>query len=304
MVKVGIIGAETKIAGEIIRILINHPETEIVSLFSPSNNGRSVSSIHHGLIGEIPLSFTDKIDLNDIDFLVITEETPATKQIFKSLQGLEELKTVVLSYIKKPEDIEFEIGLSEINRKALVRGARNAYIPSPAIVPALIALVPLANYMLLLSGPEIQVSLPIDISEKSDENLLAKQIEDILKNKQASFNGNVKLTVLADHDSERTLYTKIRLENSLPIEEIEKIYDQLYDDHNFTFITHNDISGNEVEGSQKNVIKIYKPEPDLLEIEAVADARLRGGAGDVIHVMNLFFGLHEKTGLHLKTSKY
>ena len=92
---------------------------------------------------------------------------------------------------------------------------------------------------------------------------------------------------------------------SLSLEEIEKIYEGIYDDHNFTFITHSStISIKEVEGNQKCIITLSKPTADKILISAIWDGRMRGGAGDGVHIMNLMKGLYEKTGLSLKTSSY
>ena len=51
MIKVGIIGADTPDAGEMLRLLIHHPEVEIHSLYAPAWAGRMVASRHHGFMG-------------------------------------------------------------------------------------------------------------------------------------------------------------------------------------------------------------------------------------------------------------
>lgn len=306
MIKVGIVGAETKLAGEIIRILINHPETDLTYLYSPLLIGRSVSSYHHGLIGEDNFTFTDKINLEDLDYLILLQTDEVAKEIIKNSKDHEGLKMATLdkyNYIL-PDNEDWERGLSEINRKALVRGASFAEIPSPIIAPALIALYPLALFMLLNSNIEVEEFVPEDISLEYDENKEARKIESFLQNKQPSFKGKVSVKIRTDHATERSSHMRIRLETPVTLEEIEKIYDQIYDDHNFTFLTRSESSINEVEGTQKVVIYLKKSDSEKLEIDIFSDARMRGGAGDIVHVMNLFFGLHEKTGLQLKSSKY
>ncbi len=57
MIKVGIIGGAGYTGGELIRLLINHPETEIAFVHSKSNAGNLVSSVHQDLIGETELKF-------------------------------------------------------------------------------------------------------------------------------------------------------------------------------------------------------------------------------------------------------
>lgn len=305
MVKVGILDADLPISGEIIRLLINHPETEIVSLVAPTLMGLNISTKHHGLIGEIPLNFNERINLEEIDFLVLPKDSILSQSIISKSDTLEDLKLVCIGKdlcknIKMPE---FHTGLSEINRKTLVRGATLAYIPDPIIVPALIALAPLANYLLLNSNIEIAVNSPEDLVDENVIPYLLEELQDQLKMRQASFNGKIQLNV-DNKASERQMSTTITIKNALPIEEIEKIYDQIYDDHNFTFLSRTNVHPKEVEGTQKVIINIEKPDAETLTLNIVSDPRMRGGAGDVVHVMNLFFGLHEKTGLTLKASRY
>lgn len=306
MVKLGILDADTPLAGEIIRILIKHPETELVSLTAPGNMGRSVSSIHHGLIGEENLNFTDKLNLEELDLLIIMQASEMAQSIIDKFYQFENLHLIIFDkeYPGKIDEENFEFGLSEINRKALVRGAKASVILSPVVVPSLITLVPLAHFLLLNSDIDIHVILPEDLALSFDEIKEGKKIENILKQYQASFNGKINLKIQADHQNDRVLKTIIKFENSLPKDEIEKIYEDIYDDHNFSFLSRNKLTSKEVEGTQKTIINIEKPDSDTLVIESVSDSRLRGGAGDVVHVLNLFFGLHEKTGLNLKPSRF
>ena len=302
MIRVGIIGAETPLAGEVIRILIHHPETEITTLFSPSHKGRNISTIHHGLIGENPLFFSDKMNPEEIDFLILLTNEKPGDEILKVLDS-NGIKLVIPDF--NNEEIEygnFVVGLSETNRKTLVRGATSAYIPSPILVPSMVSLFPLAHFLLLNSDIEIEVTLPEEIAEMYNEKRESIKLEKLIKDEQSSFSGKVNLKILGEHNKERSSFTHITLPCNLSLEEMEKIYDNIYDDHNFTFITLNDINTKEVEGTQKIIINLKKPDPDKLIIEVVSDARMRGGAGDIVHVMNLFFGLHEKTGLNLKPS--
>ena len=308
MVKVGIIGADSKQSGELIRILVLHPETELTTLYAPELTGRNLSYAHHGLIGENNLLFTDKINLEESDFIVLPDNSDLTEKIITQINNYENLKLVItgsdnLTLNGAKANIQIETGISEANRKALVRGARVAYIPSPAVVPALVALSPLATFLLLNSDINISVVLPADIYSGINVDKDIQELKSLIQTKQTSFNENINLKINGS-DNKRGAVTEILLKNNLPISEIEKIYDQIYDDHNFTFISRSDISTKEVEGTQKILIYLEKPSSDSLKIKIVSDPRMRGGAGDVVHTMNLFFGLHEKTGLHFKSSAY
>lgn len=69
MIKVGIIGGAGYTAGELIRLLLNHPEAEIVFINSSSNAGNKITDVHEGLYGETDLVFTDQLPLEEIDVL-------------------------------------------------------------------------------------------------------------------------------------------------------------------------------------------------------------------------------------------
>ena len=69
MIKVGIAGAAGYTAGELIRILINHPEAELKYIQSESHKGQPVCQVHKDLLYS-PLIFSD-IDFGDIDVLFL-----------------------------------------------------------------------------------------------------------------------------------------------------------------------------------------------------------------------------------------
>lgn len=305
MVKAAIFQADTPIAGELIRILINHPEVELKKLYAPAHAGINVANFHHGLIGEIPLKFSDNLIEDSFDLVLITDTSDQNLELLKNLKRDSQLKIIALgkNIFTDADFPDSQIGVSEINRKALVRGAEIAYIPSPVVVVALIALIPLANFLLLNSDIDIAVNLPEDILKKM--NLAEDTLELInqIKLRQASFNANINLEV-SQTSSPRAMSMVINLKNSLSIEEIENIYNGIYDDHNFSFVSSFPVSSKEVEGTQKTVMYMEKPQPDSLKISISVDPRMRGGAGDLVHILNLFFGLHEKTGLTLKSSVF
>lgn len=301
MVRVAILNADTPIAGEVIRLLVHHPETELVSLLSLKNIGRPVNLVHHGFIGEQNMLFSDKINIEDIDLLIIPEESTLAENIILNNTNNEDLKIISLLQKSIPEG--WELGLSEVNRKALVRGAKRALIPSPSVASILIALIPLAKFLLLNSDIDIEVTLPQEIRNSLNENQEAEIIRESINLTQTSFRGKINLKLTGDNN-ERSAKSRIIIKNFLPIEEIERIYEEIYDDHNFTFLTNIEISSKEVEGTHKNIIRLNKPDADTLEINTFFDARMRGGAGEIVHVLNLFFGLHEKTGLDLKPSRF
>lgn len=304
MIKVAITGADSPQAGELLRILVNHPEVILTTLSAPGKEGMSVTSVHHGLIGEEKMNFTGPLSMTpDCDVVFICGNSMTAAE-FSALQlARPDLRTVLVDTIP---NLDYErmgvvYGLPEINRKMLVRGAVAARVPSPIASAILTALYPLAMNMLLNDSLEIEVNAPADVL-MAGKTVAEKEIEEILNNNQPSFIKQISLKTV-ESDNERAMRSVMTLSCPIALEQIQDIY-EIYDDHNFAFPIISSSAENEVMGTNKCVITYSKPDDSTLKIEAIADPRLRGGAGEAVHIMNLLFGLHEKTGLALKASSY
>ncbi|MDE6559528.1 MAG: hypothetical protein K2K29_06550 [Muribaculaceae bacterium] len=307
MIKVGITGAESPIAGEIMRLCQRHPDVEIVYAYSPKLAGRNVSSVHPGFIGEEKILFSSNFDATSLDVVFLFEPLYSDSDWVKLMADTPALHLVIFdraSNIAAGLQRSPIYGLSEMNRKILVRGAREAIVPSPLSAPVLIALYPIASHLLLNGDIQICLNAPEDLIQPENIEVSEDEIKKVLQTVQSSFNGDIQIDVLKS-DSPRSLLMKIKFNTPVSVEELLKIYDSIYDDHNFTFVvTQTNLTSMEVESTNKVVINIAKPDADTVELTVVADPRMRGGAGEAIHIMNLFFGLHEKTGLDLKTSSW
>ncbi|MDE7413701.1 MAG: hypothetical protein K2N05_07955 [Muribaculaceae bacterium] len=311
MIKVAISGADRPAAGELIRILVNHPDVEIVALIAPGHEGKPVQSIHHGLLGEVPLSFTSAFKPAEADVLFVADKKIAAADLDSLSEKYPDLKIIALErpagYMDSlteitEEEIESYDGLvfalPEINRKPLVRGAKKALIPSPTSSVALVALYPLALNMLLSGDIQLSVSAPEDLMEEEALKLAAEEIASQLSKAQRSFNGKISFHT-DPPSSKRGIEIRTKVDVPLDLEHILKTYD-IYDDHNFSFTTISAVKLDDVKGTEKVIVSLGLTKEGTLSIHVVADGRLRGSAGEAVHVMNLMFGLHEKTGLYLK----
>ena len=304
MIKVAITGADSPDAGELLRILVNHPEVIVTTVSAPGREGLSVTSVHHGLIGELKMNFSGPLPMTPDCSIVFVCGNSMTAAEFSALQlARPDIRSVIVDAIPNldTERLGVVYGLPEINRKPLVRGAVSAMVPSPAASVVLTALYPLATHMLLNDSVKVSVSLPPDILQK-DKGHAQKEIARILSQTQLSFSDNFNLELKAI-DGERCMKADISLSCPVSIEQIHEMY-EIYDDHNFAFPVSSVVNVKEVSGTDKCVISLNKPDDSTLRIEAVADPRMRGGAGEAVHIMNLLFGLHEKTGLALKASDF
>lgn len=301
MIRVGIVGADTVTAGELIRILVHHPEVEFLQAFAPALRGRALSSYHIGIIGDTDLKFTDILDLSELDLVFITGNDSVLNL---SSNIPENLKLILIQESDKfsippiLNSLEFVPGVSEMFRKPLVRGARASRILPPATTTALIILYPLALHLLLNDTVKINIQIPEFKSKELDVASMTAELDDLLKLAQLSFPG-INSIVVEKSDTIRAVKVDVEFNCKVSEQEIERIYNEIYDDHNFTFIVRSEPSPAEIAGTHKCLLYISKPSEDKLQISAICDSVLRGGAGDAIHAMNLLFGLFEKTGLSL-----
>lgn len=307
MIKAAITGVKSPIAGELIRILVNHPDVELMALHAPGMGACRVSSIHHGLIGEDIPELSERFDPSDADVLFICNPPVEAAAILDSIENpaLKDLRVIDLSGAARGRH-GYVCGISEIYRKQLVRGATRAFIPSPEATVALIMLHPLAANLLL---PQADITLTVDACNNyttaSDAPLTVREV---LAELQHSFTGDVRFTRIAVSDDKDAMQRGLRISATIPSAmlpaDIALLYDNIYDDHNFSYTVLNSLHTREAEGTHKCLISLTSPAPDTLRVEAVADLRMRGGAGDAVHVMNLLFGLHERVGLSLKASSF
>lgn len=306
MIKVGIAGADTAMAGELIRILINHPDVEIVGAFASGKVGRKVASVHHGLAGECDLEFSPDINPAKLDVVFIDAHSEVADRFRMNTDRWPELRIIDMSHCPSLdfEALDMSYGLPEINRKELVRGCRRAVVPRSVAAAAIIGLYPLARHLLLKGDVTVGYACPPDIDTEEKAYMARQEIEHVLRKTQNSFNGQIRMRRLDEDVSERGLKVRVDLPCSLAINEVFRIFSDCYDDHNFTFMVSSSMPGYEVEGTQKTLVTLQKPAADRLTVGVVADCRMRGGAGDAVHIMNLLFGLHERTGLYLKAYKF
>ena len=212
MIKAGIIGGAGYTAGELIRILLNHPDVELIWVNSSSNAGNPISSVHQGLIGETDLIFTSSTPFNEVDVIFFCTPHGESKKFIESHDIPEDLKIVDLSQDFRLEgDHDFIYGLPEINRKYIIRGKRVAN-PGCFATAIQLALLPLAKNLLLNSdinitaitgstGAGVKPSATSHFSWRNDNISVYKpfkhqhlaEIKQTLKSLQNSFNSEINL---------------------------------------------------------------------------------------------------------------
>ena len=313
MIKVGVIGCDNPRAAELVRILINHPDVELMWVADKDSAGARLDYIVPGIVGECDLTVTRDTTIDEVDLVYLSGNRDSVAACLSKLIIPPGLKMIDLSgthNLDHGEGKPWKYGLSEMQRRLLVHDTDLVTVPGYAAAVSLLALMPLARNLLLNSPLTLRVAMGamahVDEGTALDGMSAAewsrREVEYALRQCQSSFNQPVDLTIssLAER---RALAVAARFKCNVDGEMIRQLYEQYYDDHNFVFMVDRPIVAADVENTNKCLIHLDKDEQSgELTVHAVMDLLLKGCAGTAVHVMNLLFGLHERTGLALKAT--
>lgn len=322
MIKVGIIGGAGYTAGELIRLLHNHPETELIFVNSTSNAGNLLSDVHAGLLGETDMRFTDQLPYDKIDVLFFCVAHGDTKAFMASNQVPDHLKIIDLStdYRHKATCNNFVYGLPELNSEAIKTASRVAN-PGCFATAIQLALLPLAKAGLLnneihinaLTGSTGAGVKPGTTSHFSwRENNISvykpfghqhlKEITESLLQLQPGFSADINFIPVRGNFT-RGIFATVYLDFKGKIEEAKDLFVNYYKDSPFTFVTDVNPDLKQVVNTNKCILYLEKHGDKLLIISCI-DNLLKGASGQAVHNMNLMFGLDERMGLRLKASAF
>ena len=317
----GIIGGAGYTAGELIRILLYHPEVNLNFVYSTSQPGKPVHSVHQDLIGDTELKFTNLINKEaDVVFLCLGHGN--SKKFLSENEFSERTKIVDLStdFRMKSIDHAFVYGLPEINKDKIQSAS---FIANPGCFATAIslAILPLAQAGLLLEDVHVNAvtgatGAGTSLSKtthftwrdnnfsayKSFEHQHLQEIGQSLKQLQENHSAAINFIPNRGNFSRgihATAYTKF--EGNL--EEAKLMYSEFYKNAAFTFITEEELHLKRVVNSNKCLLRLQKFDDKLL-ITSVIDNLLKGASGQAVQNMNLMFGFEEKTGLNLKASYF
>lgn len=298
MIKVGIYGPsaiDSAIRKQLLRLLLRHPDVDLRGVATPTGNAMPLAELYPVFSGETELRLERTIDLENLDVLFVIDEENLTDEIKDKNASDEDFRLIVLGdtrdLLAEPGTLEY--GLPEYNRKALVRGATAAFNPSAGAMIMELALFPLAKFGLLQGDISITVA-----AGKVDPAAAAAEATALLRRVQPSFAGQIHAKVLPEPPFRR-IDLEAELHTPISLEEIVRLYNDSYSDHNFVYvIPGTGTIAEDLRGSNKCLIRLHK-DGDVLHINASIDAMTRGITGNAVHIMNLLFGLYERTGLSI-----
>ena len=321
MIKAGIIGGAGYTAGELIRILVNHPQVAIDFVYSTSSAGKPLHTIHQDLMGETDILFSDKIH-QDVDVVFLCLGHGNSKKFLEDNIFSENTKIIDLStdFRNKEEKHAFVYGLPELNRKKIEKAN---FIANPGCFATAInlALLPLANAGLLKEDVHVNAVTGATGAGTSfsatthfawrDNNFSAYkafehqhllEIGQSLQQLQESFDHRINFIPNRGNFSRGihcTAYTRFEGE----LEDAFGMYKRFYSQAPFTWVVEEELHLKQVVNTNKCLIRLQKFDDRLL-ITSVLDNLLKGASGQAVQNMNLMFGFEENLGLKLKANYF
>lgn len=322
MIKAGIIGGAGYTAGELIRILLNHPRVKLVFVNSTSNAGNKLTDVHSGLLGDTDMNFTDQLPYGEIDVLFFCTAHGDTRKFLEANSVPEHLRIIDLStdYRHKAEGNDFIYGLPELNKDE-IKKARHIANPGCFATAIQLGLLPLANKGLLNSeihvnaitgstGAGVKPSATSHFSWRENNISVYKafghqhltEIKQSLMQLQNGFSREINFIPVRGNFT-RGIFVTTYLNYEGTLEEAESIYKDFYADAPFVIVTDKNIDLKQVVNTNKCIIHLEKHDSKLLILSCI-DNLIKGASGQAVHNMNLLFGLEETEGLKLKASAF
>lgn len=319
MIKIGIIGGAGYAAGELIRVLLNHPQADLVFVNSNSNGGNRLSDVHEGIYGETDLRFTDLLPFENVDVLFLCLGHGKSRQFLEEHQVPDGIKIIDFAqdFRLKAEGNDFVYGLPELQRETICL-ARHIANPGCFATCIQLGLLPLASEGLLKgivsvnaitgsTGAGVRPTETTHFSWRTGNLSIYKafrhqHVPEILQSVlqlEPSFDGQIEFLPYRG-DFPRGIFSTIVVRTDAEQERIDDLYNRFYADAPFTFYTTRPLDMKQVVNTNKCLVHAERIDDKLL-ITSCIDNLLKGAAGQAVENMNLIFGLPQDAGLHLKS---
>ena len=322
MIRIGILGAAGYTGGELIRLLLNHPDAEIVFANSESNAGNPVSDVHEGLIGDTTLTFTDEMPFEQVDVVFFCFGHGKSESFLSSHAMPENVKIIDLAQdfrLAAPGN-DFVYGLPEINREAI---SKSKHVANPGCFATCIqlGLLPAAKMGILTSDVAVNAitgstgagQKPTGTTHfswrnnnmsiyKAFSHQHVPEIRQSLTQVQGHLEASIDFIPYRG-DFSRGIFATEVVKTDAGIEDIVAAYKSFYADEPFTHYSDKAIDLKQVVNTNKALIHCDKYGDKLL-ITSCIDNLLKGAVGQAVQNMNIMFGIDESAGLRLKPSAF
>lgn len=320
--KIGILGGAGYTGGELLRLLINHPQAEIVFVNSESNAGNPVTDVHEGLYGDTDLVFTDAMPFDQVDVVFFCFGHGKSRQFLKDHQIPDNVRIIDLAQdfrLAEPGN-DYVYGLPEINSEK-ISAAKHLANPGCFATCIQLALLPAAKMGLInddvavnaitgSTGAGQKPGATTHFSWRNNNLSIYKpfQHQHVPEIKQSLTQVQGRLDAEIDFipyrgDFARGIFATAVVKTTAPEDEIIKGYKAFYENAAFTHYSDKAIDLKQVVNTNKCLVHCEKFGDKLL-VTSCIDNLLKGAVGQAVQNMNLMFGLEETCGLRLKASAF
>jgi N-acetyl-gamma-glutamyl-phosphate reductase len=316
-IKVGVIGATGYTGGELLRLLVNHPNVAIDTVFSRNQSGKSVSEIHPDLLELTSTVFVDQLN-HDLDVLFLCTPHGKAKEFLQNLK-IKVGKIIDLSADHRDLKEGFVYGLCESNRESITQ-AKKVANPGCFATAIQLGLLPAASAKLLNS--EIHVTAITGstgagnkLTDTSHFSWRANNVgvykvfnhqhmDEINQTIQPLCEGPCKIHFVPMRGPfTRGILASIYWTCEASATQVIETYQNFYKGHPFTEVVQHDVDLKQVVGTNRCLIHINKI-GDQIHITSAIDNLLKGAVGQAVQNMNLMYGLNESSALKLKAMVY
>lgn len=318
LIKVGIIGGAGYTAGELLRLLLNHPAVEIVFVNSESNAGNLITDVHAGLWGETDLRFTDQLPFEDVDVVYFCFGHGKSTQFLAEHYIPADVRIIDLAqdFRLAADDNDYVYGLPELNGLQL-QGAQHVANPGCFATCIQLGLLPLAangwldgdisvNAITGSTGAGVKPSATTHFSWRTGNLSIYKafrhqhipEIMQSLHRLQPSFDGAIDFIPYRG-DFPRGIFATLVARCDKSEDEIIEAYKNFYAEASFTHYVDRPLDLKQVVNTNKCLVHVEKYGEKVL-VTSCIDNLLKGASGQAVQNMNLMFGLEETAGLRLK----
>ena len=323
-INIGIVGGAGYTGGELLRVLLRHPNAHISFVHSTSSAGELVSKVHADLLGDTQLKFTNTLDQNiDVLFLCVghgdANKFLTANEIKASIKIIDLSQDFRLAGSAAIGDRNFVYGLPELQREA-IKSATNIANPGCFATAIQLGLLPLAAKGLLKevyttgitgsTGAGQGLSNTSHFSWRANniqayKTLQHQHLNEIVQSlAQLQGNQNAEVNFVPWRgDFTRGIFVTSVVSADLSLEALYDLYNAYYEGHAFTHVSKNNIDLKQVVNTNKCIIHIEK-QGNKIAIHTVVDNLLKGAVGQAVQNMNLIFGIDETAGLKLKANYF
>lgn len=310
MIKTGIVGGASASAAQLLRVLLHHPDVDLRWVMAAGHNDECVSSVHPSLVGDTDLTFCEEPSEQQwqaTDVVILCDDKSSDPAWLNLVPpGVRIIDLSPRYRLTDEQESGFVYGMSEINRRRMVHDCTRVTCPGELAMALLLALVPLAKNLMLNTDLHATVVVGNDQATTGSRVVMVdpvhydgqlQEVKRVLSAVQTSFHSPIHLTAMQACFA-RGLLATVYFKSGIDVDMVRQLFEEYYDDHNFTFVIDHEPLLCDVAGTNKCLIHISR-EGEHLRVTSAIDNQLKGGVGTAVHVMNLLFGLHERAGLML-----